>query len=93
MLIDGKPSRTIQEIDNYKLSIIDQTLLPHKLEFKTLSDIEDVYCAIKNMWVRGAPLIGITAAYGMTLAIKNDSSDKNINEAEISKPNTKELAR
>ena len=82
MLIDGKPSRTIQEIDNYKLSIIDQTLLPHKLEFKILSDLEDVYCAIKNMWVRGAPLIGITAAYGMTLAIKNDSSDKNINEAE-----------
>ena len=82
MLIDGKPSRTIQEIDNYKLSIIDQTLLPHKLEYIALATLEDAFNAIKNMHVRGAPLIGITAAYGMALAIRDDPSKQNINEAE-----------
>ena len=82
MLIDGKPSRTIQEIDNYKLSIIDQTLLPHKLEYIALATVEDAFNAIKNMHVRGAPLIGITAAYGMALAIRDDPSKQNINEAE-----------
>ena len=77
MLIDGKPSRTIQEIDNYKLSVIDQTL-----EYLALATLEDAFNAIKNMHVRGAPLIGITAAYGMALAIRDDPSKQNINEAE-----------
>ena len=82
MLIDGKPSRTIEVVNDYKLSIIDQTLLPHKLEYKGLETIEDAFNAIKLMWVRGAPLIGITAAYGMAFAIKNDPSEKNILDAE-----------
>ena len=71
MLIDGKPTRSINIISDYKISIIDQTLLPHRLEYKILSSLEDSCIAIKNMLVRGAPLIGITAAYGMALSITN----------------------
>ncbi len=82
MLINGKSMRTIEVLDNFCLSIIDQTLLPHRLKYRKLNNLEDVFNAISKMWVRGAPLIGVTAAYGMSLAIKEDASDKNINIAE-----------
>ena len=82
MLINGKSMRTIEVLDNFCLSIIDQTLLPYELKYRKLNNLEDVFNAISKMWVRGAPLIGVTAAYGMSLAIKEDASDKNINIAE-----------
>ena len=82
MLINGKSMRTIEVLDNFSLSIIDQTLLPHILKYRKLNNLEDAFNAISKMWVRGAPLIGVTAAYGMSLAIKEDASDKNINIAE-----------
>ena len=82
MLINGKSMRTIEVLDNFCLSIIDQTLLPHRLKYRKLNNLEDAFNAISKMWVRGAPLIGVTAAYGMSLAIKEDASDKNINIAE-----------
>ena len=78
MLINGKSMRTIEVLDNFCLSIIDQTLLPHRLKCRKLNNLEDVFNAISKMWVRGAPLIGVTAAYGMSLAIKEDASDKNL---------------
>ena len=56
------------------VKIINQTLLPFKLEIKELKNLEDTLIAIKEMWVRGAPLIGVTAAYGMYLASKKNSS-------------------
>ena len=77
MLINGKSMRTIEVLDNFCLSIIDQTLLPHRLKYRKLNNLEDAFKAISKMWVRGAPLIGVTAAYGMSLAIKEDASDKN----------------
>ena len=82
MLINGKSMRTIEVLDNFCISIIDQTLLPHRLKYRKLNNLEDAFKAISKMWVRGAPLIGVTAAYGMSLAIKEDASDKNINIAE-----------
>ena len=75
MRIEGKKYRTIWFEDNI-VNIIDQTKLPHKLIIKNLKTVKDSINAIKNMEVRGAPLIGATAAYGIVLAIleKNDQS-------------------
>ena len=54
-----------------KVYIIDQRWLPHKLVIETLETVDDAVTAIKDMYVRGAPLIGATAAYGMYLAVLN----------------------
>jgi len=75
MHINGKAFRTIWFDDkDQAVKIIDQTKLPHKFKVKNLKSVEDVINAIKTMEVRGAPLIGATAAYGIVLAImeKND---------------------
>lgn len=58
------------EADN-TITIIDQTKLPNTLVYKTLQSSLDVYYAIKNLEVRGAPLIGITAAYGLLMSAQN----------------------
>jgi len=75
MHINGKAFRTIwfDERDQ-AVKIIDQTKLPHKFELKNLKMVKDAINAIKTMEVRGAPLIGAAAAYGVVLAImeKND---------------------
>ena len=75
MHINGKVIRTIWFEDNI-VKIIDQTKLPHKFIIKDLRNIKDAVNAIKTMEVRGAPLIGATAAYGLVLAIieRNDQS-------------------
>ena len=75
MRIEGKDYKTIWFEDNC-VKIIDQTKLPHKFIVKDLKTVEDVINSIKNMEVRGAPLIGATAAYGLVLAIleNNDQS-------------------
>ena len=57
------------------VEIIDQTLLPHEFEIRRLQSVEDAAEAILNMRVRGAPLIGATAAYGLALALHRDNSD------------------
>ena len=73
MNINGKAFRTIW-FDNNIVKIIDQTKLPHQFIIKELKSVKDTILAIKNMEVRGAPLIGATAAYGLVLSIieKND---------------------
>ncbi len=68
MKIEGKEYRTIW-IENNIVKIIDQTKLPHKFVIKNLKTVKDAINAIKTMEVRGAPLIGATAAYGLVLAI------------------------
>ncbi len=76
MNIDGKAYRTIWvEPDGWSVGIIDQTRLPHELRFATLRTLEDAARAILTMQVRGAPLIGVTAAYGVCLALRADASD------------------
>jgi len=75
MKIEGKEYRTIW-FENNIVKIIDQTKLPHKFIIKDLRTVKDAINAIKVMEVRGAPLIGATAAYGLILAIieNNDQS-------------------
>ena len=82
MKLDGVPSRTIWlERDGWSVGILDQTLLPHKIERVTLRTVEDAAHAIKSMQVRGAPLIGVTAAYGVALAMRADASDAALDRA------------
>ena len=79
MKVNGKPFRSIWlNSDGWSVSIIDQTLLPHRFEFRRLKSAEDAAEAISSMRVRGAPLIGATAAFGMALAMKKDSSDQSL---------------
>ena len=75
MKINGKSYKTIW-FENNLVKIIDQTKLPHQFVIKDLKTIKDAINAIKTMEVRGAPLIGATAAYGLVLSIieKNDLS-------------------
>lgn len=58
------------------VEILDQTLLPHSETYCTLRTLEDVAVAIEKMQVRGAPLIGVTAAYGVVLAMQKEASDE-----------------
>jgi methylthioribose-1-phosphate isomerase len=82
MNIDGKSYRTIWlGEDGGAVQIIDQTKLPHALEIVTLETLDDVARAISTMQVRGAPLIGATAAYGVALALRSDASDEALDRA------------
>lgn len=79
MKIDGKHFRTIWVAeDGWSVAIIDQTQLPHRFEVLRLKTVEDAAQAILTMKVRGAPLIGATAAYGVALALKVDASDESL---------------
>ena len=76
MNVDGTHYRTIWlAADGWAVEIIDQTKLPFNFETVRLENVEDAAVAIKDMLVRGAPLIGATAAYGMALAMHADPSD------------------
>lgn len=82
MKVNGTPTRTIWLAeDGRRVEIIDQTKLPHAWEVATLASMQDAAAAIKDMLVRGAPLIGATAAYGMALAMTEDASDANLQAA------------
>lgn len=76
MRIDGTHYRSIWlDADQRTVKIIEQRLLPHEFKVVDLKSREDAAVAIRDMWVRGAPLIGATAAYGMALAMTEDPSD------------------
>jgi methylthioribose-1-phosphate isomerase len=80
--IQGKPYRTIWvAADGWSVEVIDQTRLPHELAIASLETLEDAARAIKSMQVRGAPLIGATAAYGVCLALRADASDEALDSA------------
>ena len=80
MRVKGKNYKSIW-LDEEKSTVvaIDQRLLPHQFKLLFLKNIKDIKKAIKEMVVRGAPLIGVTAAYGIYLSMKKDPSDKNLN--------------
>jgi methylthioribose-1-phosphate isomerase len=70
------PLRPLREApDGGAVVVIDQRALPHRLAFETLATPEAVHHAIREMVVRGAPLIGATAAYGLALALRQDAGD------------------
>lgn len=76
MKIDGRPYRTIWPAQDGKaVEVIDQTRLPHAFEVLRLESLEEAARAIERMVVRGAPLIGATAAYGLALGLRADASD------------------
>jgi methylthioribose-1-phosphate isomerase len=83
MLIDGRPTRTIWTAADGSgdVEILDQTLLPHAVAVARLSSLADAALAIRSMQVRGAPLIGATAAYGVCLALREDASDASVDRA------------
>lgn len=80
MKINGKPYRAIWRADDGKVTIIDQRWLPHELRIVTLDNRQDFVDAIFEMWVRGAPLIGATAAYGVAVQMATDPSDASLKE-------------
>jgi methylthioribose-1-phosphate isomerase len=79
--IEGRDYRTIWPAKDGAVEVIDQTKLPHRFETARLSSVEDAARAIRTMIVRGAPLIGATAAYGLALALKKDASDEALDKA------------
>jgi methylthioribose-1-phosphate isomerase len=82
MKINGHAYRTIWlRPDTWTVEIIDQTLLPHRFETVTLTTVDHAATAIRTMQVRGAPLIGATAAYGLALAMRQDASDRALDHA------------
>ena len=82
MKINGTPFRTIwPAADNAAVEIIDQTWLPHVFATLRLNTMRDAERAIRDMQVRGAPLIGVTAAYGVALAMRNNASDAALADA------------
>jgi methylthioribose-1-phosphate isomerase len=82
MKVDGKPMRTIWlELDGWSVGVIDQTALPHRLVITRLTNLQEAAHAISAMVIRGAPLIGATAAYGMALALREDASDEALDRA------------
>jgi methylthioribose-1-phosphate isomerase len=81
MQVDGTPMRTIWPSGHGAVRIIDQTRLPHEFVTLDLRTLDAAAHAIKSMQVRGAPLIGVTAAYGVALALKDDPSDAALEHA------------
>ena len=82
MNIDGRHYRTIfPDADGVSVHVIDQTRLPFAFELKRLASLEDAADAIRTMVVRGAPLIGASAAYGLALAMHEDASAEGIARA------------
>ncbi len=65
-----------READGFSVGVIDQTVLPHEFRIRRLETLEDAVGAIRHMVVRGAPLIGATAAFGLCLALRRDTGDE-----------------
>ena len=81
MKINGRHHRTIWSVGDEAVEVIDQTKLPHNFATIVLRSAADCARAIKEMIVRGAPLIGATAAYGIALAMRDDPSDEALDRA------------
>ena len=82
MKVDGKAMRSIWlEPDGWSVGVIDQTVLPHRFATACLVTLEEAAHAIRAMVIRGAPLIGAAAAYGICLALRADASDEALDRA------------
>ncbi len=82
MKVGGRGYRSIWLAeDGWAVEIIDQTRLPHGFVTRRLETLAAAATAIRDMWVRGAPLIGATAAYGLALALRADPTDANLTRA------------
>ena len=82
MKVRGRPYRTLWPgADGASVEIIDQTRLPHEFVVARLGSLDEAAHAIRAMLVRGAPLIGATAAYGLWLGLRADPSDAALRDA------------
>ena len=82
MQVNMIPTRTLRPAPDVRaVDIIDQTVLPHAYRILRLASLEDAAHAIRAMQVRGAPLIGVTAAYGLALALAQRPDDASLNAA------------
>ena len=82
MRVNGQDLRPVRgNAARTAIDVIDQRQLPHQLVMKPLSSARDAFVAIREMWVRGAPLIGAVAAYGLALQARRDASDSALNNA------------
>ena len=82
MKVEGKPTRTIWPVAGLPaVDIIDQTALPHAFCVRRLASLTDAVQAIRGMQVRGAPLIGVTAAYGVALGLLRRADDGTLLDA------------
>jgi methylthioribose-1-phosphate isomerase len=82
MKVAGRHTRSLWlEPDGWSVGVIDQTVLPHRFATLRLTTLADAAHAIKSMQVRGAPLIGAAAAYGVCLALRADASDEALERA------------
>ena len=76
MQVNGVALRPVRALPGRQaIEVIDQRLLPHRLQMRPLTSPRDVFVAIREMWVRGAPLIGAVAAYGLAMQAGRDASD------------------
>ena len=84
MIVNGQALRPLRaEPGRTAVVVIDQRLLPHRLHTERLQTVQAVVRAIRDMWVRGAPLIGATAAYGLALQCNADASDEALENAAL----------
>src|SRR5262245_13656148 len=82
MRVDGRWRRTIEPVDDGAAGIgRDQAKLPYAIEWVRLADLAQVAAAIRDMTIRGAPLIGATAAWGVAIAMRADPSDAGLERA------------
>lgn len=82
MKVDGTPYRSIwYDAGDDEVRIIDQRWLPHKFKTTALTSLDGFATAIRDMWVRGAPLIGATAAYGVAHHLRSTPTDAGLDEA------------
>ncbi len=82
MKINGVPERTLRPVpDTWAVDIIDQTALPHAYRKLRLARLEEAVHAIRHMQVRGAPLIGVTAAFGVAMALRQRDDEATLNTA------------
>ena len=82
MLVEGNHYRTIWPNKGLSgVTIIDQTFLPFEFKLRQLSTLDEAVEAIKSMRVRGAPLIGVTAAYGIAISLTENQSDESLIDA------------
>ena len=80
MKVHGKNYTSIWIEDDNKIFIIDQRWLPHEFKIVELKSVNDFATAIKDMWVRGAPLIGVTAAFAFAKAMLKNNSNEFLDE-------------
>ena len=93
MNIQGKPYHTIWEENEQTIAIIDQRFLPHEFRIEALHNLKEACVAIQEMHVRGAPLIGVTAAYGFYLGLLEEkfSLDHIANALKVTRPTAVDL--